>query len=46
MEKGLVKMHGREEVPGKPMLYGTADGFLQTVGLNSLTDLPRPEELK
>jgi len=46
MYKGLVKIVGRAEVLGRPMLYGTTRRFLETFGLNSLEDLPRVEELK
>ena len=46
MYKGLVKIVGRAEVLGRPMLYGTTRKFLETFGLNSLKDLPKTEELK
>jgi segregation and condensation protein B len=46
MYKGLVKIVGRAEVLGRPMLYGTTKKFLETFGLNSLKDLPKTEELK
>ncbi len=44
--KGLVKIVGRAEVLGRPMLYGTTKKFLELFGLNSLKDLPKVEELK
>ncbi len=46
MYKGLVKIVGRAEVLGRPMLYGTTKKFLEVFGLNSLKDLPKVEELK
>ncbi len=46
MYKGLVKIVGRAEVLGRPMLYGTTKKFLETFGLNTLKDLPKVEELK
>jgi segregation and condensation protein B len=46
MYKGLVKIVGRAEVLGRPMLYGTTKKFLEIFGLNSLKDLPKVEELK
>ncbi len=46
MYKGLVKIIGRAEVLGHPMLYGTTKKFLEVFGLNSLKDLPKAEELK
>ena len=44
--KGLVKIVGRAEVLGRPMLYGTTKKFLEMFGLNSLKDLPKVEELR
>jgi len=44
--KGLVKIVGRAEVLGRPMLYGTTRKFLEVFGLNSLKDLPKIGELK
>jgi segregation and condensation protein B len=44
MEKHLVKIAGRAEVPGRPILYGTTKRFLELFGLNSLKDLPQNEE--
>jgi segregation and condensation protein B len=46
MAKGLVKIAGRAEVLGRPMMYGTTKKFLEIFGLNSLKDLPKIEELK
>jgi len=46
MYKGLVKITGRAEVLGRPILYGTTKKFLEIFGLNSLKDLPKVEELK
>ena len=46
MEKHLVKIAGRAEEPGRPILYGTTKRFLELFGLNSLKDLPQPEALK
>ena len=46
MYKGLVKIIGRAEVLGRPMLYGTTKKFLEVFGMNSLKDLPKVEELK
>lgn len=45
MEKHLVKIAGRAEEPGRPILYGTTKRFLELFGLNSLKDLPQAEEL-
>ena len=43
MEKGLIKIVGRQESLGRPVLYGTTKQFLQRFGLNSLKDLPKVE---
>jgi segregation and condensation protein B len=43
MEKHLVKIAGRAEEPGRPILYGTTKRFLEVFGLNSVKDLPQPE---
>jgi segregation and condensation protein B len=44
MEKHLVKIAGRAEEPGRPILYGTTKRFLELFGLNSLKDLPQSDE--
>ena len=46
IEKGLVKIVGRAEEIGRPLLYGTTRKFLEVFGLNSLKDLPTVEDLK
>jgi segregation and condensation protein B len=45
MEKHLVKIAGRAEEPGRPILYGTTKRFLELFGLNSIKDLPQGESL-
>lgn len=40
MERGLVRIVGKKDVPGKPLVYGTTDEFLRLFGLNSLSQLP------
>jgi len=46
VEKGLVKIVGRDEVLGRPLLYGTTKKFLEHFGLKSIKDLPKTEELE
>src|SRR5262249_646724 len=46
MEKGLVRIAGRDDSLGRPVLYGTTRKFLQMFGLNSLKDLPEVEQLR
>jgi segregation and condensation protein B len=44
MEKGLVRIAGRHDSLGRPVLYGTTKKFLQVYGLKGLKELPRAEE--
>jgi segregation and condensation protein B len=44
LEKRLVKIVGRKEVVGRPMLYGTTKQFLLHFGLKDLSELPKIEE--
>ena len=46
VDRGLVKVEGRAELPGKPLLYGTTDGFLDHFAVNSLDELPNASELR
>ncbi len=45
MEKGLIKIVGRKDLPGRPIIYGTTKAFLELFGLNSLADLPTLKEI-
>lgn len=44
LERGLLRMIGRREEPGRPMLYGTSAYFLEFFGLRTLRDLPMLRE--
>jgi len=46
IEKDFVRVVGREEILGRPLLYGTTKTCLKVLGLMSLKDLPNPSELK
>ncbi len=46
MEKGLVRIAGRDDSLGRPVLYGTTKKFLQAFGLRSLRELPQAGELR
>jgi segregation and condensation protein B len=46
MERGLVKIAGRAEIPGRPLLYETTQLFLDHFGLRNLDELPNVEELR
>ncbi len=43
-DRGLVKILGRKDEPGRPLVYGTTSGFLELFGLSSLQDLPTLQE--
>ena len=45
VDRGLVRVTGRAEVPGSPLLYGTTKKFLDCFGLGKIEDLPRDGEL-
>jgi segregation and condensation protein B len=45
VDRGLVRITGRAELPGQPLLYGTTKDFLERFGLAALKDLPRDGEL-
>ena len=46
LDRGLVKAEGRAELPGKPMLYGTTEGFLEHFSIRNIDDLPNSQELR
>ena len=46
LDQKMIRIVGRQEIPGRPILYGTGKQFLQRFGLRSLRDLPPLKELK
>jgi segregation and condensation protein B len=46
LEKGLIKMMGRRDLPGRPIVYGTTKVFLELFSLNTLSDLPTLKEIQ
>jgi len=44
LERDLVRILGKKDEPGRPILYGTSAGFLELFGLKSLKDLPTLRE--
>jgi segregation and condensation protein B len=46
LEKRLIKIVGKKETPGRPLLYSTSREFLQYFGLNDLTELPTLKDLE
>lgn len=46
LEKELIKIMGRENLPGRPLIYGTTKKFLEVFDLKSIDSLPKLKELK
>lgn len=46
LDKKLIRIVGRKDVPGKPIIYGTTKKFLEVFNLNDLSGLPTLRELK
>jgi len=46
LEKGLIRIVGRKEIPGRPLIYGTTKTFLELFNLNTLSDLPTLKEVQ
>jgi len=46
LDKRLVRIVGRKDVPGKPIIYGTTKKFLEVFNLKDLSELPTLRELK
>ena len=46
LDRGLIKISGRAELPGRPLLYETTEYFLEHFGLRHVEELPNSEELR
>jgi segregation and condensation protein B len=46
LEKKLIRILGRRDIPGRPLVYGTTKKFLETFDLKDLKDLPVPDEIE
>jgi segregation and condensation protein B len=46
LEKDLIAITGRSDGPGRPLLYGTTDRFMDYFGIRALTDLPKIKDFK
>lgn len=44
LDKKLIKVVGRKDIPGRPLLYGTNKHFLELFGFNTIKELPRLED--
>ena len=45
VEKELIEILGRAQTPGRPILYGTSDKFMDYFGIREITDLPKLKEI-
>ena len=46
LERKLIRVLGRREIPGRPLVYGTSKKFLESFDLKDLKDLPAPDEIE
>lgn len=46
LDRELIKISGRADLPGRPLLYGTTDFFFEHFGIKSIDELPNSEELR
>jgi segregation and condensation protein B len=46
MERKLIRVLGRKEIPGRPLIYATAKAFLELFELKDLSELPTPAEME
>jgi len=46
LDRELIQIAGRQDVPGRPALYATTDKFLEFFGLKSLSEMPDLKEIK
>jgi len=45
LERRLIRILGKKEIPGRPLIYATTKQFLEVFDLKDLKDLPTPEEI-
>ncbi|RMF67684.1 MAG: SMC-Scp complex subunit ScpB [Calditrichaeota bacterium] len=46
LERNLIAIAGRADAPGRPLLYGTTSEFLRYLGINHISELPKPREIE
>lgn len=46
LEKELIAIVGRSDSPGRPLLYGTSEKFMEYFGLKNIADMPKPKDFK
>ncbi|MFQ6677543.1 MAG: SMC-Scp complex subunit ScpB [Fidelibacterota bacterium] len=45
LDRSLIKIKGRDIGPGRPLLYGTTEAFLEHFGINRISDMPKLKEI-
>lgn len=45
LDRKMIKIQGRKEIPGRPLIYATTRHFLEIFGLKDIKDLPAPKEI-
>ena len=46
LERKFIRVLGRKDIPGRPLIYATTKHFLEVFGLKNLEDLPTPKEIE
>ena len=46
LERKLIRVLGRKQIPGRPLIYSTTKQFLEVFDLKDLKDLPTPDEIE
>lgn len=46
LERKLIRVLGRKQIPGRPLIYATTKQFLEVFDLKDLKDLPTPDEIE
>lgn len=46
LEKELIAIMGKDDAPGKPLLYGTSNAFMDYFGIKSIKDLPKLKDIQ
>ena len=46
LERGIIRVLGRKDLPGRPIVYGTSKRFLELFDLKDLTNLPTLKDLQ
>lgn len=44
LDKSLIEIRGKDDTPGRPIIYGTSEQFMDYFGINDLRELPTPKD--